>query len=1062
MPIETSHVKSIFHAAIEFESTEDRSAYLDEACRDQPKLRSEIESLLAAHVEDDGFISQFIPAVTPTADSSLMGDLIGSHVGPYVLREQIGEGGMGVVYVAEQAEPLKRKVALKIIKPGMASDEVVARFQAERQALAMMDHPHIAQVYDGGVTESDRPFFVMELVHGVAITDFCDHYQLSVKRRLPLFIDVCRAIQHAHQKGIIHRDVKPSNVLVTLHDDQPVVKVIDFGIAKAIDQEHVQQTMYTRFAQMVGTPTYMSPEQAELRPLGVDTRTDVYSLGVLLYELFTGLTPISKEDLGSASYDELRRKIREEEPLRPSARVSTLQAAQATTVADGRRTEPVKLSQQLSGELDAIVIKCLEKDRSRRYETASALADDVQRFLENEPILARSPSAACRFHKFVRRNRALVASLASVFVALSLGAAVATFAFLHARQQRDLARQQSDLAENRLATVSKEQENNRVLIELLRDMYPTPWGMQTFGRNHTVYDSIERISPTLETRLQGHPEVQVKVRQIFAEAYTSARQFDKARDHRQKALKLAEKIYAGAPHITVAELHAALADEVGSNFGAPLDFGNLLEHAEKAIEMNESLGIDSERLACAYFAKALCLLSTAPNRKAEAEQAQRKVVEICERIGQSPVISLWDLGLILMELGDDRLDDAQVEFEKALQRCQNSSSPPMHRVTVLSGLGQCLLRKGDLAAAIDAFHESWTLCQANDELKNEPRGYRQGFLLVETYFAQGDLQNAFAMVRQLEEQLRTTKTSSVESLADCLFLKGWLHFQLENYTRAAGLFEESMQIAKEHLGDRSTAFAGPCIYLGLTCEALQQTDDAEDVFRQVLPITEPFVEASPSYTTIHWSHPRALHAVAGDDKRQLEEALRIVSRGHAFVTAWPHEWMEPAFHLVNAKLRRRLGDSRETTIEVLENGIARAQEPRATFRSSRWQVPTTRTELERMLVGLFKENGNTVSAKQVLADGVRIRGDALGEDHIQVAMAQLRLGEFLTEQSEFAAAEPPLLAAYEKLNQHPNVVDHLRHRATIKLVELYTATDRPETASKWQTEAEETRDRRQP
>ena len=311
------------------------------------------------------------------------------------------------MFMAEQERPVRRTVALKIIKPGMDTRQVIARFEAERQALAMMDHPNIAKVLDAGATENGRPYFVMELVQGVPITEYCDQCNLTTRERLELFVTVCQAVQHAHQKGIIHRDIKPTNVLVAMQDGRPVPKIIDFGVAKAIDQRLTEHTLTTAFAQMVGTPLYMSPEQAELSPLGVDTRSDIYSLGVLLYELLTGTTPFDKDRLHAASYDELRRIIREEEPPRPSARISTLAADLATTVAEHRRTDARRLQQTVRGELDWIVMKCLEKDRNRRYETANSLARDIERYLHDEPVQACPPSAAYRLRKFARRHRAV-------------------------------------------------------------------------------------------------------------------------------------------------------------------------------------------------------------------------------------------------------------------------------------------------------------------------------------------------------------------------------------------------------------------------------------------------------------------------------------------------------------------------------------------------------------------------------------------------------------------------------------------------------------------------------
>jgi eukaryotic-like serine/threonine-protein kinase len=412
--------EAIFLASLDKATGPERIAYVAAACAGNEALHHRVLELLAGHDTSRGPLDAPPVAVGATADGG--SERPGTQIGSYKLLQKIGEGGFGVVYMAEQVEPVRRRVALKVIKPGMDTRHVIARFEAERQALAVMDHPHIARVLDGGTTASGRPYFVMELVRGTPITEYCDENSLPVRERLQLFASVCQAIQHAHTKGIIHRDIKPTNVLVTRQDGQAVVKVIDFGIAKAIGQRLTDKTVFTDFAQMIGTPLYMSPEQAELSGTDIDTRSDVYSLGVLLYELLTGSTPVSKEQLKRAAFDEIRRIIREDEPQKPSTRVSS--AESAPSIAAQRHTEPARLTKLIRGELDWIVMKALEKDRNRRYETANGFALDIQRYLHDEPVQACPPTVGYRLRKFAYRNcRALAtAALLAVALLVTLGA----------------------------------------------------------------------------------------------------------------------------------------------------------------------------------------------------------------------------------------------------------------------------------------------------------------------------------------------------------------------------------------------------------------------------------------------------------------------------------------------------------------------------------------------------------------------------------------------------------------------------------------------------------------
>jgi serine/threonine protein kinase/WD40 repeat protein len=502
-------IEALFNQAIEFRPDE-RAAFLAGACGQDYVLLAHIRALLQAHEADDDILPEQ-PRTEPAG--GLIAEKPGDRIGHYKLLEQIGEGGFGVVYMAEQEEPVRRRVALKVIKLGMDTKQVIARFEAERQALALMDHPNIAKVLDAGATQTGRPFFVMELVRGVKITDYCDRNELPTGQRLDLFMQACRAIQHAHQKGIIHRDIKPSNVLVTVHDGVPVPKVIDFGIAKATEGRLTDQTLFTPFEQFIGTPAYMSPEQAELKGLDVDTRTDIYSLGVLLYELLTGKTPFDAKELLSAGLDEMRRTIREKEPVRPSTRL-TMELARAGTPKRERNAsnqesqsrppasegdgvssrwllQKKELIHVLRGDLDWIVMKCLEKDRKRRYETANGLAMDLQRHLKSEPVAARPPSNLYRFQKLVRRNRLAFSATAAVALALVLGTMGSTWEAIRARRaEQEADRARAGEAKQRAAA---EQHLYDALLGEAR-------AKQLSGRAGQRFESLEAISKAAAIR----------------------------------------------------------------------------------------------------------------------------------------------------------------------------------------------------------------------------------------------------------------------------------------------------------------------------------------------------------------------------------------------------------------------------------------------------------------------------------------------------------------------------------------------------------------------------------
>jgi serine/threonine protein kinase/tetratricopeptide (TPR) repeat protein len=611
--------RDIFIAALQKESSQ-RQAYLAEACVGQPALQEQVRDLLKLYENAGSFLQRPFVEPTATVDEPIT-ERPGTVIGPYKLLEQIGEGGFGVVFLAEQSQPVQRKVALKVLKPGMDTRQVVGRFEAERQTLAIMDHPNIAKVFDGGTTASSRPYFVMELVQGIPITEFCDQHQLTPRQRLELFVSVCHAVQHAHQKGIIHRDLKPSNVLVTVHDSAPVVKIIDFGVAKALGHELRGQSLFTGFAQMIGTPLYMSPEQAGMSDLDIDTRSDIYSLGVLLYELLTGTTPFNRERFQKAAYDEILRIIREEEPPRPSTRLSASQEARAS-MSTQRQTEPAKLTKLVRGELDWIVMKALEKDRNRRYETAIALSEDIGRYMHDEPVRAGPPSRWYRLRKFVRRNRGPVLAACLVLLTLVAGVAGTSWGMVRAFDERDAKeRARQEAADNevksRAAQASAEQsteearaaEANALAFTdfVVKRVLAVPRTEQVqfgLGPDATIARALEVAEKHLAEDFAGRPRAEATVRNALGVTWRHYYRFPEAEMHLRRAVALREQ-ELGPDHVDTLQSRnslGALLTEMGCAAEAiPLLEATLAKRQATLGPADEGIVVSMNNLARAYM-----------------------------------------------------------------------------------------------------------------------------------------------------------------------------------------------------------------------------------------------------------------------------------------------------------------------------------------------------------------------------------------------------------------------------------------------------------------------------
>ncbi len=716
---------AVFNAARRLTAKE-RAAYLDKACASDAALRRRVEELLQVSETSAHFLEQ--PALAEPAApagaggtgrlSVALSEKPGDQIGRYKLLQQIGEGGCGVVYVAEQQEPVRRRVALKVIKLGMDTKSVIARFEAERQALALMDHPNIAKVFDGGATETGRPYFVMELVRGLKITDYCDEKKLSTRERLDLFMQVCQAIQHAHQKGIIHRDIKPSNVLVTVNDGVPVPKVIDFGIAKATSgQQLTDKTVFTAFEQFIGTPAYMSPEQAVMTSVDVDTRSDIYALGVLLYELLTGRTPFDTEELLAIGLDEMRRTIREKEPSRPSARLSTMPDQDLSTTAQRRSLDGPKLVSELRGDLDWIVMKALEKDRARRYETANGLALDIQRHLSNEPVLACPPSNLYRFHKLVRRNKLAIAAVTAVAAALITGLGVSTWLLLQekaARSRADVAEQeQSRLQQEAKAGEKKAQTEaakNKQVAQFLKDMLSGVGPSVALGRDTKLLkDILDKTADRISKDLHDQPEVEIELSQIMARTYADLGLFDQSEAMAREAVQTVRSRFGNespflAPYLR--DLGWALAQK-GKSPEAEAVLREGLAIQKRLQDHHDTIPSDQFDDITSELLNVLGGVLQIEGKLSEAEAVYRESLAVQTKLygdeSQAVAATLIDLSIVLNREG--KLPEGEEMERKALvldQKLLGKEHPGV--ANALANLGATLADEGKLSEAesIDA------------------------------------------------------------------------------------------------------------------------------------------------------------------------------------------------------------------------------------------------------------------------------------------------------------------------------------------------------------------------
>ena len=1002
-------LEELFSAALRKDTGAGRNAFLDDACGDDVDLRSQLRQLLNAHDSASSFLDS--PPVDPDATVEVheLTEVTGTKIGRYKILQEIGEGGFGSVYMAEQEEPVRRMVAVKVIKLGMDTKQVIARFEAERQALALMDHPNIARVLDAGATESGRPYFVMELVKGINITEYCDKHRLATQERLQLFIAVCHAVQHAHQKGVIHRDLKPSNVLVTLHDGTPVPKVIDFGIAKATSQRLTEKTLFTEFRQFLGTPEYMSPDQADISGLDVDTRTDIYSLGVLLYELLTGTTPFDGQRLRGASFEEIRRTIRDVEPPTPSARLQTTNATQnGVNIARLRQTEPVALWRRVRGDLDWVAMKAMEKDRTRRYATAKDLADDVERHLRLEPVQAGPPGVTYKAGKFVKRHRIGVMAGLLVCIALITGLAFATAGFIEARRARsalelerdgaELARaneqHQRTLAEASAGEARKQAAKSVTLSRFLQEMLGSVDPGKALGREVTVRFILDEASRKIdEGALANQLEVEAAVRLTLGETYKALGLYAAAEKHVGAAQGILTNIL-GDEHPDTLRSNRALAELLRVRGGFAQTESLLRRTADTQLRV---LGEDHPDTLTTMNELALALWG--PGRFEEAESIHRRTLELQRRVlGEEhidTVESIVYLGAVCRSLGKT------AEAESLLREGLDSSRRLFgeeHPCTTMAMnyLGMLLEGRRDYAEAERLFRRTYEV-DRRVLGPDHPRTLMPMNNLLRVLNLQGKTERALPLVA---ERLAHLKRAAKQPEAGALALHAY---------------------AWELLTCESADLRDPLAALPTAARAVKLDGGRDAGFLETLALA---------------------YQMTGDLQQAIGTQRLAVARAEL---GGPYNVAELEERLVDYMLEKRdffgaAGVSWEGLAAQVGGSIAPSFAPGASM--------IARSET------LIKED-RFAEAADLLQGCLDIRQKALPEGHWMIADTLSRLGGALTGDGRFTEAEPLLLGGYESMHGNLRAPADSKREAVDRIVSLYEYWGKPGQAAEWRSLSED-------